>query len=93
MLYDKTNDTSIKIILIYGFRAYVINVEHFKFIVRRQNMYVSGIIKGEKGRDPTQSCDKNPYTQRTIQRATWQHKNATKNFDYTTIADRPRTVS
>ena len=25
--------------------------------------------------------------------ATWQHKNATKNFDYTTIADRLRTVS
>ena len=47
----------------------------------------------EKGRDLTQSCDKNPYTQRTMQKATWQHKNATKNFDYTTIADRLRTVS
>ena len=23
----------------------------------------------------------------------WQHKNATKNFDYLTIADRPRTLS
>ena len=32
----------------------------------------------EKGRDLTQSCDKNPYTHRTIQKATWQHKNATK---------------
>ena len=31
---------------------------------------------------------KSPYTHRTIQKATWQHKNATKNFDYTTIADR-----
>ena len=47
----------------------------------------------EKGRYPTQSCDKNPYTHRTIQEATWQHKNATKNFDYTTIAGRLRTVS
>ena len=47
----------------------------------------------EKGRDPTQPCDKNPYTHRTIQKTTWQHKNATKNFDYTTIADRLRTVS
>ena len=28
-----------------------------------------------------------------IQKATRQHKNATKNFDYTTIADRLRTVS
>ena len=36
---------------------------------------------------------KNSYTHRTIQKATWQHKNATKNFDYTTIADRLRTVS
>ena len=39
----------------------------------------------EKGRNLIQSCDKNPYTHRTIQKATWQHKNATKNFDYTTI--------
>ena len=36
---------------------------------------------------------KNPYTHREIQTATWQHKNATKNFDFTTIADRLRTVS
>ena len=34
-----------------------------------------------------------PYTHRKIQKATWQHKNATKNFYYTTIADRLRTVS
>ena len=51
------------------------------------------IFTREKGRDLTQSCDKNPFTHRTIQKATWQHKNATKNFDYTTIADRLRTVS
>ena len=51
------------------------------------------LIKEKKGRDLTQSYDKNPYTHRTIQKATWQHKNATKNFDYTTIADRLRTVS
>ena len=47
----------------------------------------------EKGRDLTQSYDKSPYTNRKIQIASWQHKNATKNFDYTTIADRLRTVS
>ena len=33
------------------------------------------------------------YTNRKIKAPTWQHKNATKNFDYTTIADRLRTVS
>ena len=47
----------------------------------------------KKGRDLTQSYDKSPYTDRNIQKAMWQHKNATKNFDYTTIADRLRTVS
>ena len=52
------------------------------------------LILREKERDLTQSCDKTPYTHRTIQKATRQHKNATKkNFDYTTIADRLRTVS
>ena len=44
-----------------------------------------------KGRDLTQSYDKSLYTQRKIKKATWQHKNATKNFDYTRIADRHRT--
>ena len=47
----------------------------------------------EKGRGLTQSYDKSPYTHRQIQNATWQHKNATKNFDYTTIADRLWMVS
>ena len=37
--------------------------------------------------------DKSPYTDKKIQKATWQHKNAIKNFDYTTIAARLRTVS
>ena len=41
----------------------------------------------------TQSFYKSPYTHRKIQKATWQHKNATKNFDYTTIAGRLKTVS
>ena len=39
---------------------------------------VTFVIVREKGRDLTQSCDKSPYTHRTIQKATWQHKNATK---------------
>ena len=47
----------------------------------------------EKGRDLTQSYDKSPYTHRKIQKGMWQHKNATKNFNYTTIADLLRTVS
>ena len=40
----------------------------------------------EKGRDVTQSYDKSPYTDKKIQKSTRQHKNATKNCIYTTIA-------
>ena len=47
----------------------------------------------QKGRDLTKSYDKSPYTDREIQKATWQHKISTKNFDYLTIAGRLRTVS
>ena len=39
------------------------------------------------------SYDKSSYTDRNIQIAKGQHKNTTKNFDYTTFADRLRTVS
>ena len=52
------------------------------------------MVQSEKGRDLTQFYDKSPYTDRKIQKVTWQHnKKATKNFDNTTIADRLRTVS
>ena len=47
----------------------------------------------EKGRDLTQSYDKSPYTSRNVKMAKWQHKNATKKFDYTAVADRLWTVS
>ena len=47
----------------------------------------------EKGREFTQSYAKSPYTHRKTQKATWQHTNATQNFDYITITDRFRTVS
>ena len=50
-----------------------------------------GPVRG-KGGAQTQ-YEKSPYTDRKVQKATWQHKTATKNFDYTTIADRLWTVS
>ena len=50
-------------------------------------------IKKEKGKDPTQSYDKIRNTNRKFQKAIRQHKNATKDFDYSTIADQLRTVS
>ena len=47
----------------------------------------------EKGRVLTRSYDKSTYTHRKIKKATWHHKDVTKNFDYITIADRLRTFS
>ena len=47
----------------------------------------------EKEGDLTQSYDKTPYTNRKFENQRTTHINATKNFDYTTIADRLRTVS
>ena len=40
----------------------------------------------------TQSCDKNPYTNRKFKNQ-WTTQNVIINFDYTPIADRLRTVS
>ena len=50
-------------------------------------------IYREKEGDLTQSYDKIPYTNRKFENQRTTHTNATKNFDYTTIADRLRTVS
>ena len=36
---------------------------------------------------------KTPTPTEQIQKAMWQHKHTTKNYDYTTIADRSRMVS
>ena len=47
----------------------------------------------QKGRDLTQSYDKRPYTHKKSRTHSDIIKNATKNFDYTTIVDRLRTVS
>ena len=52
--------------------------------------YIFQFYDRDKGRDLTQSYDKSPYTDKKIKKATWRHKNAPKNFDYTKIADRLR---
>ena len=75
----------------HGTTAYYIEWTWLSYIVLmpgRHNFYTVR----EKGRDLTKSYDKS-YTDRKIIKAMWQHKNATKNFDYTTIADRLRTFS
>ena len=45
------------------------------------------------GRELTQSCEKNPTSTEQFKKQHDNIKNTTKNFDYTTIADRLRTVS
>ena len=33
------------------------------------------VFIAEKGKDPTQSHDKNPYTNKNVKRANWRHQN------------------
>ena len=47
----------------------------------------------EKEGDLTHIYDKNPYTNRNFENQWITEKNATKNFVYTTIADRLKKVS
>ena len=49
------------------------------YYIARPLLVIGGQSR-EKGRDLTQSYDKSLYTHRKIQKATWQHKNATKNL-------------
>ena len=72
---------------------YTCTCVHMKFVELVILIDELVILLIEIVRDLTQSYDKRPYTHRKIQKATWQHKNATKNFDYTTIADRLRNIS
>ena len=60
---------------------------------RRYDILNSYHLWREKEGDLTQSYDKTPYTNRKFENQRTTHTNATKNFDYTTIADRLRTVS
>ena len=50
------------------------------------------MLQREKEGDLTQSYDKNPYTNRKFENQ-WTAQKRRQNFDYTTIADRLRTVS
>ena len=85
----------------YTYFASLKHKQDFTFyflICIRQALYFCKVVRYndvtvKKGRYLTQSYDKSPYTDRKIQKATSQYKKATKHFDYTTIADRLRTVS
>ena len=58
---------------------------HFK---KNEEIWFSPMTKAPT---PTEKFKK--QRDKKIQKATWQHKNPTKNFDYITIADRLRMVS
>ena len=51
------------------------------------------MFEEKKGKDWTLSYDKSPYTHGKLKKCQMTTQNATKNFDYTTIAERLRTVS
>ena len=78
------NTSAVKIsnLLVTGLE--IMNKNHFGHVITKR-----------KGRDLTQShmYDKSPYTHSENQKVTWQHKDATKNFNYPMIASRLRTVS
>ena len=66
------------------------NRMYFKATFVQANIHI--LYRKEKKGDLTQSYDKTSYTNRKFE-TKGQHTNATKNFDYITIADRLRTVS
>ena len=76
-----------------GEQEYPLHIQHMVNISFITQFNFDTVHIRENERDLTQSYDKSPYTDRKIQKATWQHKNATINFDYSTFADRLRTVS
>ena len=60
-------------------------------VLCRKALHPQKILR-EKGRDLTQSYDKNPIPVETSKGQSDNTNNATKKFDYTAIADRLRTV-
>ena len=62
-------------------------------LIESDSKWCIHLSRREKEGDLTQSYDKTPYTNRKFENQRTTHTNATKNFDYTTIADRLRTVS
>ena len=64
----------------------------FRSVINCFKDFLRAFIREKEG-DLTQSYDKTPYTNRKFENQRTTHTNATKNFDYTTIADRLRTVS
>ena len=78
----------------YIFKKFILDKPSTNFYQeKKEEIWLSPMTKRKKGRYLIQSYDESPYTDRKIQKAMQQHKNATKNFDYTTIADRLRTIS
>ena len=55
-------------------------------------IYIIGITRRTQ-KNLTQSDDKSPQTNTNVKKAKWQHKRATKKFDYTAIANRLKTVT
>ena len=65
-----------------------IRIKTHRKIARHFDIQSQSKFAREKEGDLTQSYDKTPYTNRKFENQRTTHTNATKNFDYTTIADR-----
>ena len=77
----------------YGHKLeYIWNVEPEDKMLPETEGRGQDIVLREKDGDLTQSYKRNRYTNGKFETKR-QHKNATSNFDYITIADRLRTVS
>ena len=73
--------------------ANVVHIEDVEISIPVKFRWIPFSSFREKWKGLNQSYYKNSYIQRKIQNVTWQHKNATKNFNNTKIADQLRTVS
>ena len=93
------NPTTLKILStsdISQFLVTLLSRLHKNFVIvpadKASNNYTF-VFKWKGERSDTVLWQKPLHPQQKSKEATWQHKNATKNFDNTTIADRLRTVS
>ena len=77
--------------VIYNMRKREVILSNIKLAFSTKYFFVFNYEK--RGRDLTQSYDKNPYNYRNVTRAKETTQKATKNFDYTAVRDRLRTVS
>ena len=69
--------------MVVGTALSISRLHAFAFCIQNFQNNIEILLQKETGRNLTQSYNKSPYTHRKNPKVTWQHKNATKNFNYT----------